>query len=92
MSAIAYESVASIDAWSCSYCKKYSVINVKAYNNPGGDLQWFTGFSSTIKGIIVSFRGSSNIANWISNLAFSQVAYPKCSGCTVHKGFYQLWT
>ena len=67
------------------------MINVKAYNNQGGDIQWFTGFSSTLKGIIVSFRGSSNIANWISNLSFNQVSYPKCNGCKVHNGFYSAW-
>ena len=91
MSAIAYEPVASINAWSCGYCHSYNMQHVKAYNNKGGDLQWFSGYSSTINGIVLSFRGSSNIANWISNLSFNKVAYPKCNNCQVHNGFYSAW-
>jgi predicted lipase len=56
-----------------------------------GDLQGFTGFSSTLNGIIVSFRGSSNLQNWIINLSTNQIDYPKCSGCKVHNGFYTAW-
>ena len=91
MSAIAYESISSINAWSCGYCKSYPVQHVKAFNNAGGDLQMFTGYSTTLKGIILSFRGSSNIANWITNLSTNKVDYPKCSGCKVHNGFYKAW-
>ena len=91
MSMIAYEPVASINAWSCSYCKSYNMQNIKAYNNKGGDLQWFTGYSSTIKGIVLSWRGSSNLNNWISNLSTNMVSYSKCSNCKVHSGFLNLW-
>ena len=91
MSAIAGESVKAIDEWSCSYCKKYNLINVKAQNAQGQDLQWFSGYSKSLEGIIISFRGSSNIPNWISNLSFKQVAYPRCSGCKVHDGFFSAW-
>lgn len=68
MSSIAYEPIASINAWNCSRCYQYPLQNVAAFNNPGGDLQGFAGYSSTLKGIIVAFRGSSNIKNWITNL------------------------
>ena len=91
MSSIAYESVSTIKAWSCHDCKSFKMEHINVYNNPAGDLQCFTGFSSTINGIILSWRGSSNIANWITNLSFNQVAYPKCSNCKVHNGFYSAW-
>jgi predicted lipase len=64
---------------------------VKSFSNPVGDLQGFTGYSSTINGIIVAFRGSSNLQNWIINLSTNQIDYPKCSGCKVHNGFYTAW-
>ena len=51
----------------------------------------FTGYSTTLNGIILSFRGSSNIANWITNLSTNKVDYPICSGCKVHNGFYKAW-
>jgi predicted lipase len=91
MSSIAYESTASIDAWSCARCKTYPMKNVKSFSNSVGDLQGFTGFSTTLNAIVVSFRGSSNIQNWIINLSTNQVDYPKCSGCKVHNGFYTAW-
>lgn len=87
MSSIAYESVASINAWNCARCSKYPLINVKAFSNTTGDLQGFTGFSTGLNAIIVSFRGSSNIANWIINLSFNQVTYSRCNNCKVHNGF-----
>ena len=91
MSSIAYEPIASINAWSCADCKKFNMQHIKAYNNKGGDLQWFSGYSTTINGIVLSFRGSSNIANWISNLSTNMVSYPKCNNCKVHSGFYAAW-
>jgi hypothetical protein len=88
MSSIAYDNVASINAWNCGRCGKYPLQNVKAFSNTTGDIQGFTGYSSTIGGIILSFRGSSNIQNWIINLSFNQIAYSRCSNCKVHNGFY----
>lgn len=91
MSSIAYEPLASINDWSCAKCKQYPLIHVKGFSNGVGDLQGFTGYSSSLKGIVLSFRGSSNIQNWIINLSTNQITYSKCSGCKVHNGFYTAW-
>jgi predicted lipase len=88
MSSIAYDSVASINAWNCPRCGKYPLLNAKAFSNTTGDIQGFTGYSSNLNAIILSFRGSSNIQNWIINLSFNQIAYSRCSNCKVHNGFY----
>ena len=64
---------------------------VKVFTQSVGDLQGFTGYSTTINAIIVSFRGSSNIQNWIVHLSANMVSYPKCSSCKVHAGFYASW-
>jgi predicted lipase len=88
MSSIAYESVANINAWNCTRCGKYPLQNVKAFTNSTGDIQGFTGYSPTSKAIILSFRGSSNIQNWIINLSINQVAYSRCTNCKVHNGFF----
>ncbi len=37
--------------------------------------------------VIVSFRGSSNIQNWLLNLGTTRTSYPACTGCSVHSGF-----
>ncbi len=48
----------------------------------------YIGVQSNIKAIIVTFRGSEDINNWMSNLDAITTAYPQCNGCEVHKGFY----
>lgn len=65
--------------------------NVKSFSNSVGDLQGFTGFSTTLNAIILSFRGSKNIQNWIINLSTNQVDYSRCTGCKVHNGFNTAW-
>ncbi len=91
MSSIAYESVASINAWNCARCGAYPLVNVKAFSNTTGDIQGFTGYSAKSNAIILSFRGSSNIQNWIINLSFNQIAYSRCGNCKVHNGFQTGW-
>lgn len=91
MSSIAYEPLASINAWNCTKCRQYPLEHVKGFGNSVGDLQGFAGFSKNLNGIVLAFRGSSNIQNWIINLSTNQVTYSKCSGCKVHNGFYTAW-
>ena len=40
-----------------------------------------------MKSIIISFRGSQNVKNWITNLNTGRSAYSSCNGCLVHSGF-----
>ncbi|KAH6955546.1 hypothetical protein HG530_008693 [Fusarium avenaceum] len=47
---------------------------------------------SARKEIVVSFRGSSNIRNWLTNLDFDQDDCSLTSGCGVHSGFQNAWT
>lgn len=87
LSGAAYESSASIEAWSCSYCHKYPLDEPKVFSNAVGGIQGFTGFSKGFNAIIVVFRGSSNIQNWILNIGTTRSTYPLCSNCAVHSGF-----
>ncbi|KAF2109324.1 Alpha/Beta hydrolase protein [Lophiotrema nucula] len=41
--------------------------------------------------IILSFRGSTSLANWLTNFNIPAVATTICSGCTAHGGFWQSW-
>ena len=55
------------------------------------DTEGFIGYLPSDNSIYVSFRGSSSIRNWISNLdawKTSYTSFPECN-CQVHKGFYQ---
>lgn len=42
------------------------------------------------KAILITFRGSQDIKNWMTNLDTLQTNYP-CIGCAVHKGFYAAY-
>ena len=87
MSAVAYEDESKIKDWSCDYCHKYKMINITMFYSPDKSIQGFTCYSSGLDAIIVSFRGSSNLQNWIANLNFIQTSYDDCDGCYIHKGF-----
>jgi predicted lipase len=42
--------------------------------------------------IVLSFRGTDSIRNWITNLQAELVDTPICGGCKVHDGFNKAWS
>lgn len=48
----------------------------------------YIGYQPSLSTIFVVFRGSTDFNNWITNLDALTTSYPLCSGCDVHKGFY----
>ena len=42
----------------------------------------------SINKIFWVFRGTINLTNWLEDFTYHQVAYPRCSGCKIHEGFY----
>jgi hypothetical protein len=56
----------------------------------GTDTNGYVGYNNAYGYIVVSFRGSQSLRNWITNLEFAKLdmVYPACSGCLVHSGFY----
>jgi predicted lipase len=52
----------------------------------------FVAYNSKNNEIVASFRGSSNIANWILNIDIHQTTYKKLSATIkVHQGFYNSY-
>lgn len=51
-------------------------------------MQGYVGYSTAHSAVIVAFRGSANVKNWINNFDAAQITYSKCSGCVIHRGFY----
>jgi predicted lipase len=49
----------------------------------------YVGFDAPRFMIVVAFRGSKTLANWINDMRFAHVdtPFPACSGCFLHKGF-----
>lgn len=51
----------------------------------------FFAADQTNKLLVLSFRGSRTISNWIANLDFVKSPSSLCSGCEVHSGFWEAW-
>lgn len=85
---LAYCPRPCIDSWNCKSAgsEVLSDVGYVVYNitqAPG-----YIGYSASRNAIILSFRGSSNIQNWIENLNFEKVPYIHCLRCEIHSGFY----
>jgi len=94
----AYCDASTLTNWQCESCKDEpdfvveKVIDEKS--NPDR-LQGFIGYSTSKKLIIVSFRGSVNLANFIADLKFDKVDSDfndrGCTDCKIHRGFYEAY-
>jgi predicted lipase len=89
---VAYCPKTCLENWSCKTSAhdpltevSYIVFNLT--QAPG-----YIGYSASRNAIIVSFRGSQNIQNWIENLNFEKVPYIYCLRCEIHAGFYADYT
>ena len=89
----AHCSVAVLEKWDCgeSCTKNPGVEQVSPLINEAAGTYGFVGYNSVEKEIVVSFRGSVNIANWITNVNFLKEAYNGVAGAEVHKGFFEAY-
>lgn len=57
-----------------------------------GDATGYIAVDNTNKLIILAFRGSSDLDNWIANIDVVLTDVSSiCSGCEVHEGFWDTW-
>jgi len=94
----AYCGADKIDAWSCKPCLEADPgFNAVTFTDAKTQGQAFVGLSrpdakTSSPAIVVGFRGSANLQNWLSDLHFPKMdAYSKCDGCRVHSGFFKAW-
>lgn len=60
--------------------------------NDFGGTAGFLAADNTNKRLVVAFRGSSTIENWVANLDFIlEDNDDLCTGCKVHTGFWKAW-
>ncbi|KAJ3109126.1 hypothetical protein HDU96_007308 [Phlyctochytrium bullatum] len=90
--AASYCSTDSLKAWNCKTCQNRAsgTSNVTVFEDGLTGMRGFVGYNARLNTIVVSFRGSSNIQNWIQNLAFLKVDadVPRApAGVSVHFGF-----
>jgi len=78
--------------YNCYWCRRIPADRgftlVSSFGNPKNVVAGFVGYERNTKTVVVSFRGTSNTAGWLSDLSFPQVPY-KRSGtkAKVHVGF-----
>jgi hypothetical protein len=89
----AYCSAPSLTAWNCTPCQQPEIAGFTVSRVVFGtksQTQAFVG--SDADDIVVSFRGTDNLENWIKDLDFPKTtSYPKCPTCKVHAGFWGAW-
>jgi predicted alpha/beta-fold hydrolase len=56
------------------------------------DVTGFVATDSTNSLIVVSFRGSISVRNWLTDVDFPTVATDICEGCSACDGFWNSWT
>ncbi|PYH99491.1 alpha/beta-hydrolase [Aspergillus ellipticus CBS 707.79] len=57
-----------------------------------GDATGYIAVDSTNEAIVLAFRGSSDLSNWIANIDADLVdASDLCTGCEVHSGWWKTW-
>ncbi|OJJ50407.1 hypothetical protein ASPZODRAFT_149736 [Penicilliopsis zonata CBS 506.65] len=57
-----------------------------------GDVAGFIAADSTNEVLVVSFRGTDDLENWIADLDVGQTAVDSlCTKCSVHSGFWSAW-
>ncbi|KAK9722365.1 hypothetical protein K7432_002713 [Basidiobolus ranarum] len=89
----AYCPQAKVTDWSCARC--VGRFNVTSYfSNEVTGIAGYIGYSTKDKEIVISFRGSSNWANWAKNLAIlpKTFIYPTANeNVKVHSGFFETY-
>jgi len=86
-----------VGTWNCPYCTNYTVgFNVtKECSDTAAGSYAYVGYNPNYKEIVASFRGSSNIPNWIEDIDAIKtppgVAFPGIPSAQVEDGFYTYY-
>ncbi|KAK4239641.1 Alpha/Beta hydrolase protein [Achaetomium macrosporum] len=76
----------------CSRFVSHNATVVDSFIGAVLDTRGFVGVDPVDGLIVLSFRGSSSIENWIADFLFLQVPCDLTPNCLVHDGFYLSWS
>ncbi|KAJ9621281.1 hypothetical protein H2203_007333 [Taxawa tesnikishii (nom. ined.)] len=81
------------DTGNCPLVQAANATSVLEFQNEGpADATGYLAVDHTNKLIVLAFRGSHSLSNWISNINILFKDWSLCSGCRVHAGFLESWT
>jgi hypothetical protein len=95
--AYAAYNVPAVNTWNCPYCVNYTTgfVHTTNCNNVSAGSFAYVGYHPTYQEIVASFRGSSNIPNWIEDLYAIQTppgqAFPGVPQAQVEDGFWYYY-
>lgn len=90
VTSVSYCQEAHVRNWSCGPCALMPPLrDVHVVQDAKDNFQGLVGFSALYGAVVVAFRGSMDVRNWIDNLTFfKKRAYTQFPGVSVHEGFY----
>ncbi|CAD8095240.1 unnamed protein product [Paramecium sonneborni] len=93
LSFAAYCPNAAINNWSVGYVSNQypDLTNIEVFENLIQGTKGYIAYNKKESAIVVVFRGSSNIQNWIEDVSFGKIAYNLACKCRVHTGFYDAF-
>lgn len=79
-------------AGNCPQVQSAGAATLLEFQNAGlADATGFIAVDHVNDLIVVAFRGSKSVANYLGNLDIEMAPWPFCASCTVHAGFYDSW-
>lgn len=88
LAAVAFCNKECVESWTCGTGKSIPMTDTFYIEQSITKAAGYVGYHTTNNQIVLSFRGTSNIQNWIEDANFEKIAYPRCKGCELHAGFY----
>jgi len=49
------------------------------------------GYHPQLDVVVMVYRGTEDVKNWVEDFSFKRVPYPRCKNCKVHAGFYAAY-
>ncbi|TVY82749.1 Lipase, partial [Lachnellula suecica] len=89
-------NVADVGPWtcisdSCSEVEAAEATSTTEFLDEVLDIACFVAVDPTNKLVVVAFRGTDTLRNWLEDILFLRVACSFGSGCTAHAGFLLSW-
>ncbi|KAL2023885.1 hypothetical protein VTK56DRAFT_662 [Thermocarpiscus australiensis] len=75
----------------CSLFESHNATVASSFIGTVLDTRGFVGIDPADQVIVVSFRGTTSVRNWIADSIFVQVPCDLTPGCLAHTGFYASW-
>jgi hypothetical protein len=51
----------------------------------------YVGYYPEDNAIVIAWKGTITIRNWLEDFDFIKIKYPFCEGCEVHEGFWKTY-